>query len=192
MSESVNMFRKACMCMSRKHALINNCLSCGRIVCQLEGEGPCFFCGNPVYAKNFNPKNQETFEDFEKDFDSHKQYTSAVNYKEKLLNFEQSQIANKKIVDQDVDWYEIKKDVWQDKDVREKAHQKIQELEKEEEDFKNLVSYDVNLKTGQIDHKSFNVDYRKKQEDAQQYLQQEENNRKVSFYQNKESSNQEE
>jgi len=27
---------------------VNNCLSCGRVVCSKEGPGPCFFCGDLV------------------------------------------------------------------------------------------------------------------------------------------------
>ena len=37
-----------CTCQATRHKLINNCLSCGRIVCEQEGEGPCTFCGSLV------------------------------------------------------------------------------------------------------------------------------------------------
>jgi len=43
--------RHACECQATKHKLISNCLSCGRIVCDQEGSGPCFFCGNLVCTK---------------------------------------------------------------------------------------------------------------------------------------------
>lgn len=36
---------KPCSCQARRHRLISNCLSCGKIVCEQEGEGPCNFCG---------------------------------------------------------------------------------------------------------------------------------------------------
>ncbi|RZF48358.1 hypothetical protein LSTR_LSTR007525 [Laodelphax striatellus] len=38
--------RIKCDCQAYKHSLINNCLKCGRIVCEQEGAGPCLFCGN--------------------------------------------------------------------------------------------------------------------------------------------------
>jgi hypothetical protein len=41
--------------MAAKHALVNNCLQCGRIVCQQEGMGPCAFCGACVV----DPSHQE-------------------------------------------------------------------------------------------------------------------------------------
>lgn len=40
--------RHACNCEATKHALINNCLNCGRIVCEQERSGPCFTCGHLV------------------------------------------------------------------------------------------------------------------------------------------------
>lgn len=40
--------RHSCECLAQKHKLINNCISCGRIVCEQEGSGPCLFCGSLV------------------------------------------------------------------------------------------------------------------------------------------------
>uniref|UniRef100_A0A2M4BJ76 Putative activating signal cointegrator 1 n=1 Tax=Anopheles marajoara TaxID=58244 RepID=A0A2M4BJ76_9DIPT len=40
--------RHHCDCQAVKHKLINNCLHCGRIVCEQEGSGPCLFCGSLV------------------------------------------------------------------------------------------------------------------------------------------------
>ncbi|GBM54625.1 Activating signal cointegrator 1 [Araneus ventricosus] len=46
--------RRPCTCEATKHALINNCLECGRIVCEQEGSGLCFTCGSLVCT----PKEQ--------------------------------------------------------------------------------------------------------------------------------------
>nr|NP_001285492.1 uncharacterized protein Dmel_CG11710, isoform C [Drosophila melanogaster]NP_608393.1 uncharacterized protein Dmel_CG11710, isoform B [Drosophila melanogaster]AAF50902.1 uncharacterized protein Dmel_CG11710, isoform B [Drosophila melanogaster]AHN59962.1 uncharacterized protein Dmel_CG11710, isoform C [Drosophila melanogaster] len=40
--------RRHCDCQAGQHKLINNCLGCGRIVCEQEGSGPCLSCGDPV------------------------------------------------------------------------------------------------------------------------------------------------
>lgn len=40
--------RHTCECLAQKHKLVNNCISCGRIVCEQEGSGPCLFCGSLV------------------------------------------------------------------------------------------------------------------------------------------------
>ncbi|CAO3571225.1 unnamed protein product [Mortierella alpina] len=45
--------RKPCYCLATKHKLnvfAPNCLSCGKIICALEGPGPCTYCGNPVVS----------------------------------------------------------------------------------------------------------------------------------------------
>jgi activating signal cointegrator 1 len=44
--------RNHCDCQATKHKLVNNCLKCGRIVCEQEGSGSCLFCGNLVSQPN--------------------------------------------------------------------------------------------------------------------------------------------
>lgn len=48
--------RHSCECLAQKHKLINNCISCGRIVCEQEGSGPCLFCGSLVIKSLWVPK----------------------------------------------------------------------------------------------------------------------------------------
>ncbi|KAJ1365819.1 Mtch-1p [Parelaphostrongylus tenuis] len=43
--------RHPCKCQARIHALVRNCMGCGKIVCAQEGSGPCFFCGTLVCTK---------------------------------------------------------------------------------------------------------------------------------------------
>ncbi|KAG0172301.1 hypothetical protein DFQ28_008323 [Apophysomyces sp. BC1034] len=46
--------RKTCQCQATKHPLLTiapNCLNCGKIICTLEGVGPCTFCKTPVLSK---------------------------------------------------------------------------------------------------------------------------------------------
>ncbi|EPX74684.1 thyroid receptor interacting protein [Schizosaccharomyces octosporus yFS286] len=46
--------RRSCDCQGRKHPLNEaapNCLNCGKIICMLEGMGPCTFCKAPVISK---------------------------------------------------------------------------------------------------------------------------------------------
>lgn len=40
--------RHHCDCQASKHKLVTNCISCGRIICEQEGSGPCLFCGSLV------------------------------------------------------------------------------------------------------------------------------------------------
>lgn len=47
--------RHTCDCQAQQHSLVNNCVSCGRVVCEQEGAGPCTFCGTLVCS----PADQE-------------------------------------------------------------------------------------------------------------------------------------
>lgn len=40
--------RKLCGCEAQIHDLLENCLNCGRLTCESEGPGKCFFCGSVV------------------------------------------------------------------------------------------------------------------------------------------------
>ncbi|KAJ3409166.1 hypothetical protein HDV05_004559 [Chytridiales sp. JEL 0842] len=40
--------RLYCECLAAKHGLLCNCLTCGKIICKLEGPGPCPSCGTIV------------------------------------------------------------------------------------------------------------------------------------------------
>ncbi|OQR68068.1 activating signal cointegrator 1-like [Tropilaelaps mercedesae] len=40
--------RHPCNCLASRHQLVNNCTSCGRIVCAQEGSGACFTCSELV------------------------------------------------------------------------------------------------------------------------------------------------
>lgn len=47
----LNKFHARCECQASKHALVRNCLECGRIICAQEGPGPCLFCFENVGEK---------------------------------------------------------------------------------------------------------------------------------------------
>ncbi|KAI8815387.1 hypothetical protein BJ742DRAFT_703289 [Cladochytrium replicatum] len=40
-----------CECLAQTHGLVTNCLSCGKIICKLEGAGPCPGCGTQVESR---------------------------------------------------------------------------------------------------------------------------------------------
>ncbi|KNE64878.1 hypothetical protein AMAG_10211 [Allomyces macrogynus ATCC 38327] len=42
--------RAECGCHATHHDLLTNCLTCGRIVCVVEGQGPCYTCGALVVS----------------------------------------------------------------------------------------------------------------------------------------------
>ncbi|KAL5109068.1 Activating signal cointegrator 1 [Taenia crassiceps] len=42
--------RHPCQCLAIRHHLVGNCTNCGRIVCEQEGSGACYFCGELVVS----------------------------------------------------------------------------------------------------------------------------------------------
>lgn len=139
--------------MAQRHPLINNCLHCGRIVCEIEGAGPCFFCGNIVVGKNSKETYEEDLEFFTKlDEDPilQESYFKALENKDKLLGYEKTMDGTKNIVDDEVDWYEIKNDVWQDKTVRQEAMKRVLQHESEDPTGKTRTVFDIDKRTGKL------------------------------------------
>ncbi|MGH0125364.1 UNVERIFIED_CONTAM: hypothetical protein FKN15_028745, partial [Acipenser sinensis] len=109
--------RHPCECLAQKHKLINNCLTCGRIVCEQEGSGPCLFCGSLVCTKeeqeilqrdsNKSQKLRKKLmagvergcEGSEKDVLPHEEarmqagLEKALQHKDKLLEFDKNRLA---------------------------------------------------------------------------------------------------
>ena len=166
--------RRECGCMAKDHALINNCVHCGRITCELEEEGPCFFCGKLIFAKGSEHKAFEEF-DFMDKLETNpellKSYNKAVSNKHKLLNYERNRIADKNIVDDEADWYEIKHDVWHDDAIREVAEKKLAETEALNEKNKNLIAYAIDFEKGTVKAQEKEIDVSKQRSDAREFLQ---------------------
>ena len=49
-SASPSATRKMCGCFATHHDYATSCLTCGRIHCTTEGNGPCLFCGTDLIA----------------------------------------------------------------------------------------------------------------------------------------------
>lgn len=169
----MNNTRQKCECMASVHSLINNCLGCGRVVCEIEGEGPCSFCGNPVYKpENLNEYEEQMslMKDLENDPDIMQSYIKAVENKNKLIRYDKTDIARKNMIDEDTDWYEIKSDVWQSNEVRKHALKKMIDLEEEEEYASKNETVTFDLQTGEVESHKIKVDYKKHKKDATDFL----------------------
>lgn len=99
---------RECRCWARKHALVGSCAACGRVVCQKEGEGPCPFCGNAVYAGRAQRESAEAG------------LAAAEQLKQRLLRNDRDDLR-KGIIDEEVDWHELERDVWLDAESRREA-----------------------------------------------------------------------
>lgn len=123
--------RHECNCQATKHKLVANCLECGRIVCEQEGFGPCFFCGNFVLSaeQKKNPSLifkegdtvSKTFTTLDKS-----ELESAIKQRNKLLEYDQTSEKRTKVIDDESDYYSSNS-VW----LSQKERQKRAELEEE-------------------------------------------------------------
>ncbi|KAK7867037.1 hypothetical protein R5R35_005679 [Gryllus longicercus] len=115
--------RHHCDCQATKHKLINNCLECGRIVCEQEGSGPCFFCGNVVCTpeeKKLISTSSKKGEELYKKLMSQDKFglDAALRQRNKLLEYDQTSEKRTKVIDDESDYYSLNS-VWLSQKERE-------------------------------------------------------------------------
>ncbi|NXA53201.1 TRIP4 protein, partial [Nothocercus julius] len=146
--------RHACECLGQKHKLINNCLVCGRIVCEQEGSGPCLFCGALVCTKEEQDilqrdsnKSQKllkklmagaessgNLEAISKDLLPRQEarlkagLEMAVKHKDKLLEFDRTSVRRTQVIDDEADYFATDSNTWLSKQEREALQKREQEL----------------------------------------------------------------
>uniref|UniRef100_A0AAQ6IIM6 Activating signal cointegrator 1 n=1 Tax=Anabas testudineus TaxID=64144 RepID=A0AAQ6IIM6_ANATE len=138
--------RQACECLAQKHRLINNCISCGRIVCEQEGSGPCLFCGNLVCTREEQEilqrdsnKSQKLRKKLmgdcgERDYLPHQEakmktgLEKAVQHKDKLLEYDRNSVRRTQVLDDESDYFATESNQWLSPSEREKLRKKEEEL----------------------------------------------------------------
>ncbi|XP_049667953.1 activating signal cointegrator 1 isoform X2 [Accipiter gentilis] len=146
--------RHACECLGQKHKLINNCLVCGRIVCEQEGSGPCLFCGALVCTKEEHDilqrdsnKSQKLLKKLMAGAESSGNLDAiskdllprqearlkaglemAVKHKDKLLEFDRTSVRRTQVIDDESDYFATDSNQWLSKQEREALQKREQEL----------------------------------------------------------------
>ncbi|NWS58770.1 TRIP4 protein, partial [Chunga burmeisteri] len=146
--------RHACECLGQKHKLINNCLVCGRIVCEQEGSGPCLFCGTLVCTKEEQDilqrdsnKSQKLLKKLMAGAESSGNLDAiskdllprqearlkaglemAVKHKDKLLEFDRTSVRRTQVIDDESDYFATDSNQWLSKQEREALQKREQEL----------------------------------------------------------------
>ncbi|XP_034245904.1 activating signal cointegrator 1 [Thrips palmi] len=117
--------RHACECQATKHKLVNNCVKCGRIVCEQEGAGPCFFCDNLVCspeAMKVLQRNSRQSEGLLKKLMSQgkpSDVDAAVAQRNRLLEYDRTSERRTKVIDDESDYYSSSS-VWLSETERQK------------------------------------------------------------------------
>ncbi|ELK24872.1 Activating signal cointegrator 1 [Myotis davidii] len=146
--------RHPCDCLGQKHKLINNCLICGRIVCEQEGSGPCLFCGTLVCTREeqdilqrdsnksqkllkklmSGTENSGKVDISTKDLLPHQELRfksgleKAIKHKDKLLEFDRTSIRRTQVIDDESDYFASDSNQWLSKIERETLQKREEEL----------------------------------------------------------------
>ncbi|KAK4350277.1 hypothetical protein RND71_029590 [Anisodus tanguticus] len=131
---------KPCSCQARRHRLISNCLSCGKIVCEQEGEGPCNFCGALVLKEGSSYAGLDVgpvpISDAEE---------AAEAYAKRLVEYDRNSAARTTVIDDQSDYYEIEGNSWLSKEEKELLRKKKEEIEEAERAKRNRVTMTFDL-----------------------------------------------
>ena len=98
---------KPCTCQARQHRLVSNCLSCGKIVCEQEGEGPCSFCDSLVLREG------STYAGLDENVVPLTQAEAVAEaYAKRLVDYDRNSAARTIVIDDQSDYYEIEGNSW--------------------------------------------------------------------------------
>ena len=144
--------RHVCECMAARHALVNNCTHCGRIVCSQEGSGPCFTCGNlvctakemEIIARDSSKAAKLRDKLAATPLPSDPALSSALAHKNKLLGFDRTAAKRTKVIDDESDYFSADSNRWlspEERDARKKTEEK-RRLMREEAKKKITITLD--------------------------------------------------
>ncbi|XP_011292639.2 activating signal cointegrator 1 [Musca domestica] len=125
--------RRLCNCQASQHKLINNCLTCGRIVCEQEGSGPCLFCGEIVCTneeqhilKSAGKKGENLMKSL-KEKGGGESLKKALEQRDRLLEYDRNSEKRTTVIDDELDYFE-ENSVWLSDEQRKKFEQLKQEM----------------------------------------------------------------
>lgn len=123
--------RRLCNCEAAKHKLINNCIRCGRIVCEQEGSGPCLFCGNLVCTddeQRIIESESSSGKELKKTLagqDRPKGWEDAIAMRNRLIDYDRMSEKRTTVIDDESDYFRTNS-VWLNDQERTKL-KKIEE-----------------------------------------------------------------
>ena len=133
--------RRACNCLASEHALLGNCLNCGKIVCKMEDYGPCLFCKEPVDGRMF----WNGFDDVITN-DS----LTAIEQKNRLIQYDREGAQRTRVFDDSTDWFAEASDVWKSAEERAIAQKLGNEYELAKLEAKREMKIDIDFSSGTV------------------------------------------
>ncbi|CAK7343658.1 unnamed protein product [Dovyalis caffra] len=131
---------KPCPCQARQHKLVSNCLSCGKIVCEQEGEGPCSFCGALVLKEGSTYAGLEESVAPISDAEA-----TAEAYAKRLVEYDRNSAARTSVIDDQSDYCEMEGNNWLSQEEKQLLRKKQEEIEEAERAKRNkvVVTFDL-------------------------------------------------
>ncbi|KAK9143833.1 hypothetical protein Syun_013233 [Stephania yunnanensis] len=131
---------KPCSCQARRHRLVSNCLSCGKIVCEQEGEGPCSFCGALVLKEGSSYAGLDEAVVPLSDAEA-----TAEAFAKRLVDYDRNSAARTTVIDDQSDYYEIEGNKWLSTEEKELLIKKREQVEEDERVRRNkvVVTFDL-------------------------------------------------
>lgn len=129
--------RHPCECQAHRHALINNCIRCGRIVCRQEGSGPCFTCNNLVCTNeemeilSHDSKKSHQLRNKLMNPAADENLAKAIEHKNRLLEYNRTSERRTRVIDDNSDYYSSD-NKWLTAEQRELIRKKEEELRAEQ------------------------------------------------------------
>ncbi|XP_071439757.1 activating signal cointegrator 1 [Hetaerina americana] len=124
--------RHKCFCQAGKHGLINNCVQCGRIVCEQEGPGPCLFCGSLVYPpgegmERHGVTSETQIQYMKQMLPKSVDWEEAMERRDRLLEYDRTCEKRTKVIDDENDYFSSSSP-WLSKEEREQLRKRELEL----------------------------------------------------------------
>lgn len=124
--------RRMCNCQATSHRLLGNCLRCGKIICQEEGEGPCLFCElvlrPKLERKGVDMEDELVKEPSDMTDEELSAFITAQDHKEKLLEFDRNRAKRTLVFDDQADYYSMDSTKWLTAEQRSKLESYKEEM----------------------------------------------------------------
>ena len=140
----------ACDCQASVHELLGNCLNCGKIICSLEGWGPCTFCETPLGSKTQikRDKGKVRARHARASREREEALEKAKERKNRLLRQEREYAKRNKVIDDQADYFQTS-NMWLSQEERAavtKRAEKVEAAKAQSRDRANMrttISFDL-------------------------------------------------
>jgi len=132
--------RHECDCQGRIHDVKSNCLKCGRISCDQEREGPCFFCGDSFTSETTGEDENEEEEN------TKGALKKALKHRNRLLKYDQNFEERTKVIDLENEYYDSNKtNIWASEQEEAERKEKAKKLRALKKKNKRMITFSIDM-----------------------------------------------